>query len=72
MNMNMDVNMNMLDIAGGILIAFSIIGLFQLGLAMASQSSGDSDIVRLGRVLMCVAVVLGLVIVAGQVFGWIW
>ena len=32
--MNMDVNMNMLDIAGGILIAFSVIGLFQLGLAM--------------------------------------
>jgi hypothetical protein len=27
------------------LIAFSIIGLFQLGLAMASQSSGDGDTV---------------------------
>ena len=62
----------MLEIAAGILIAYSIIGLFQFGLGMASQSSGDGDILRLGRVLMCVAVVLGLVIVAGQVFGWIW
>jgi hypothetical protein len=61
-----------LDIAGGILIAYSIVGIFQVGLAMASRSSNDGDTVRLGRVLMCIAGVLGLVIVAGQVFGWIW